>query len=107
MGATKIVYSSKRQIETCPNCNGTGLELDDARQLWERKVNITQNELIWLIAKKLNTNTFLTDYKTNVNFQITQSDLYQIIKQRGLWIPCRHCMGRGVVHKIIKGVEII
>ena len=104
----KIIYRPSRQIQICPECNGTGLGNEHARLLWERKEEISRSELVDLIYKKLNQNMFLTDYKTCANFKISQMDLFQIIKKRGLWIPCSNCIGKGFIHsKINEGVELI
>lgn len=103
----KIVYHP-RKMEICPVCNGTGLGDKHARLLCERKEEISRSELIDLISKKLNQNMFLSDYKTCVNFKISQMDIFNIIKQRGLWIPCYNCMGKGFIHnKINEGVKLI
>lgn len=92
-----------KQNEPCPVCRGTGLQNEEARLLWERKEGISDRELRLLIAKKLYSGSFRTDRKTVVNFKITQMDLLQIIKQRGIWVPCSHCRGKGFVQSKNKG----
>ena len=49
--------------------------------------------------KKMNNDSYLTDFSTYVNIPITQTDIYHIIKQRGLWEPCKNCKGKGVIIK--------
>lgn len=92
-----------KQNEPCPVCRGTGLENEDARLLWERKVGITDRELRLLISKKVLSKSFQTDYKTVVSFKITQMDLLQIIKRRGILTPCSHCKGKGFIQSKNKG----
>lgn len=91
------------QNEPCPKCRGTGLQNEEARLLWERKEDISDRELRFLVGKKLYTGAFKTDNRTTVNFKITQMDLLQIIKQRGIWTPCTHCKGKGFVQSKNKG----
>lgn len=86
--------------EKCPYCRGTGLEYETARLLWERKVQITQPELTWIICRKLIKNAYQSDHKNYVNMHISRTDIIQVIKQRGLWVPCHWCAGKGVIKKI-------
>ena len=95
----EIKNKGKITKETCPICRGTGLELESARLLWERKVNLTKYELLCLMYKKMDNDSYLTDFSTYVNIPITQTDIYHIIKQRGLWEPCKNCKGKGVIIK--------
>lgn len=92
-----------KRNEPCLVCRGTGLENEEARLLWERKESISDRELRFLINKKLYTGAYRTNSKTSVNFKITQMDLLQIIKQRGILTPCNHCKGKGVIQIKNKG----
>ena len=83
--------------EPCPICRGTGLENEEARLLWERKEGSSDRELRLLIHKKLYSKGFRTN-NSKVIFKITQMDLLQIIKQRGIWVPCHYCKGKGFIH---------
>ena len=94
----KPVKITRKHKINCPACRGTGLEYEEARLLWERKQGISQNELTWLICKKLNGKHYDTDFTHYVNMRITQTDIFNIIKMRELWVPCKSCKGKGVVH---------
>ena len=89
----------KLKKKSCPYCRGTGLEYETARLLWERKVPITQPELTWLICRKMVKNMYQTDNKNYVNMHISKLDIMQIIKQRGLWVQCHYCSGKGVIQE--------
>lgn len=93
------------KYEVCPACRGTGLEYETARLLIERKQEITKPELTYLICKKLNTKSYDTDLKSFINMRITKSDLFAIIKQRGLLIPCHYCSGKGKSNNITHFLE--
>lgn len=93
------------KYEVCPACRGTGLEYETARLLIERKQEITKPELTYLICKKLNNKNFETDLKSFVHMRITKTDLFAIIKQRGLLIPCHYCSGKGKSNNITHFLE--
>ena len=92
-----IKITHKHRIN-CPECRGTGFGNEEARLLVERKEGVSQNELTWLICKKLNNKHYDTDFTHYINMRITQMDILNIIKMRNLWVPCKCCKGKGIIH---------
>lgn len=90
-----IKISHKKQV--CQYCRGTGLEREEARQIRERKLPLTEKEIETLICRKMKYGCYSTDYINGVNFKITQNDLINVIKNRGLLVPCISCAGKGEI----------
>ena len=82
---------------SCPACRGTGYEFEEARLLHERKAQLTEHELVWLINRKAIHQTYTTDGTTSINMKITKTDIFNVIKNRGLLLPCICCQGKGKV----------